>query len=177
MQNLADAYADLQPLSHLTVPALPNKHKPTTPQSPNGASSPYTGEPIWVCADLSGCPYTGEPMGTHKPKPPLCKAPEAAVQRRCGDRVSGGRVVNYCTKPQVSADLQPLSHLTAPAPLTQGSLSKYAQTSFSGTNKSLPCVRRRKLPCSGGVGTALAVEGLSPPLCKGTCGCRSLHKT
>ena len=29
----------------------------------------------------------------HKPKPPLCKAPEAAAQRRCGDHVSGGRVV------------------------------------------------------------------------------------
>ena len=31
---------------------------------------------------------------------------------------------------------------------------KSAQTLFSGTNQCLPCVRRRKLPCSGGVGTA-----------------------
>ena len=65
----------------------------------------------------------------------------AARTNASGDRVSGGRVVNYCTKPQVSADLQLLRHLTVSAPLTQGSLSKYAQTSFGGTNKSLPCVR------------------------------------
>ena len=50
-------------------------YKPTTPQSPNGASStkarlrmpqallrcPYTGSLYGVCANLSGCPYTGEP--------------------------------------------------------------------------------------------------------------------
>ena len=70
-----------------------------------------------------------------------------------------------------SADLQPLSRHTPPAPLTQGSLSKFAQTLFSATFQCLPCVRgggprkwwkgckspcvrRRKLPCSGGVGTA-----------------------
>ncbi len=81
-------------------------------------------------------------------------------------------------------DLQPLSHLTVPAlprhayvchrhysgALTQGSLTRYVQTGvgaltqgslygvcadpFSGTDQSLPCARRRKLPCSGGVGTA-----------------------
>ena len=68
------------------------------------ASSPYTGEPIEVRTNLIQC---------HKLKPPLCKgrgttsvvegllkslckAPEAAVQRRCGDHVSGGRVVNGC---------------------------------------------------------------------------------
>ena len=69
-----------------------------------------------------GIMYTGEPIKTgtdliqrHRPKPPLCKAPEAAVQRRCGDHVSGGGIVNYCTKPQVSAYLQPLSQLTVPA--------------------------------------------------------------
>ena len=148
----------------------------------------------------------------HKPKPPLCKAPEAAVQRRCGDHVSGGRVVktevkaSMCkpTTPQTAyaasspytgepievrtdliqrhkltpplckgrgttlvveglskarksydeqmQNLQPLSHLTVPAPLTQGSLSKSVQTQFSSTNQSLPCVR--------GGGPPMAVEGL-----------------
>ena len=53
-------------------------------------SSPYTGEPIGVRAD---------PIQRHRPMPPLCKAPEAAVQRRCGDHVSGGRVVKtLCVK-------------------------------------------------------------------------------
>ena len=58
---------NLQPLSRHTQPALPrhaygSNCKPTTPQSPNGASSPYTGEPIEVRADLSKYPYTGEPI-------------------------------------------------------------------------------------------------------------------
>ena len=57
------------------------------------------------------------------------------------------------TPTYASADLQPLSHLTVPAPLTQGSLSKYVQTLFSGTRQCLPCVR--------GGGPPVAVEGLS----------------
>ena len=39
------------------------------------------------------------------------------------------------------ADLQPLSHLTATAPLTQGSLYEVRTTLFSGTDQSLPCAR------------------------------------
>ena len=99
MQNLA--YVNLQPLRPLTVPAPLAQGslyevcaKPTTPQSPNGASStkarlripqallwcPYTGEPTEVSANTSEYPYTGEPIEVsenpiqcHKPKPPLCK--------------------------------------------------------------------------------------------------------
>ena len=72
------------------------------------------------------------------------------------------------TPTEVCADLQPLSHLTVPAlprhayvchrhysgALTQGSLYGVCADPFSGTDQSLPCARRRKLPCSGGVGTA-----------------------
>ena len=65
----------------------------------------------------------------------------AAQTKASGDRVSGGRVVNYCTKPQVNARPTTPQSATLTAPLTQGSLSKYAQTSFSGTNQSLPCVK------------------------------------
>ena len=83
MQNLADIY--LQPLSQLRcqhyqgTPTEVNA-KPTTPQSPNGDSSPYTGEPMGVRAD---------PIQRHRPMPPLCKGE--------GDHVSGGRVVKTTT--------------------------------------------------------------------------------
>ena len=59
-----------------------------------------------------------------------------------------------------AANLQPFSHLSVPAPLTQGSLTKFAQTLFSSTDQRLPCVSRRKLPCSGGVGTACGDGGI-----------------
>ena len=117
----------------------------------------------------------------HSLTPPLCKAPEAAVQRRCGDRLwrwkgcqNGNNPVGTLT--EACANLQPLSHLTVPAPLTQGSLygvrANLSGCPYTGEPigtyklhsaalaQASPCVRRRKLPCSGGVGTALAVEGL-----------------
>ena len=53
-----------------------------------------------------------------------CQLYQASPVQGEGDHVSGGRVVNdciYCVN-EVSANLQPLSHLTVPAPLTQGSL-------------------------------------------------------
>ena len=83
----------------------------------------------------------------------LCKAPEAAVQRRCGDRpwrwkgckwrymlrnntvnadlqpLSQLRCQHYQGTPtEASADLQPLSQLALPAPLTQGSLCGECRT-------------------------------------------------
>ena len=79
----------------------------TTPQSACAASSPYTGEPIEVRTDQ---------IQRHRPTPPLCKAPEAAVQRRCGDRL--WRWMG-CEKRHKTTSLyrylQPLSHLTVPA--------------------------------------------------------------
>ena len=70
----------------------------------------------------------------------------AARTNASGDRVSGGRVVNYCTKPQVSADLQLLRHLTVSAPLTQGSLSKPMQT-YSPSHLTVPVLPRHAYVC------------------------------
>ena len=136
-----------------------------------------------------GIMYTGEPIKTgtdliqrHRPKPPLCKAPEAAVQRRCGDHVSGGGIVNYCTKPQINAYLQPLSHLTVPAlpkarlrmpqallrcPCTGepieacADLSKCPYTGEPIEVRTDPIQRHLpKPPLCKGRGTTLVVEGL-----------------
>ena len=97
-------WRDCQPLKKSII----CMYKPTTPQSPNGASS--TKARLRMPQALLRCPYTGEPIEVrtnliqcHRPMPPLCKgrgttsvveglskslckAPEAAVQRRCGDR-------------------------------------------------------------------------------------------
>ena len=54
----------------------------------------------------------------HSLTPPLCKAPEAAVQRRCGDRLwrwKGCRKLQMLRDNAVNANLQPLRRHTPPA--------------------------------------------------------------
>ncbi len=84
----------------------------------------------------------------------LCKEPEAAVQRRCGDHVSGGRVVNGCINCVIMPFVQtynPSVSFAASSPYTGepievhtnliqcpytggGAYTKSVQTLFNGTN-------------------------------------------
>ena len=92
----------------------------------------------------------------HKPKPPLCKGR--------GTAYGGGGIVNNCkihkpTTPQSpNGASSTKARLRMPQALLRcpytGEPNEVRADPFSGTDQSLPCVRRRKLPCSGGVGTA-----------------------
>ena len=142
----AYASADLQPLSQLALPApltqgslikmrvdllpqsatppapltqgsLCGECRPTTPQSACAASSPYTGEPnkdacrLTPSVQLRRRLYQGTPAYASADLQPLSQ-----LRRR-----------HYQGTPAyASADLQPLSQLALPAPLTQGSLLKFA---------------------------------------------------
>ena len=126
MQNLADTNANLQPLSQLALTALP-RHAYVCHRHYSGALT--QGSLLKFAQNL---------IQWYKSMPPLCKAPEAtppALPRHayvCERRPTTPQSACAASSPytgepiEVCANLQPLSQLALTAPLTQGSLLKFA---------------------------------------------------
>ena len=85
-----------------TPPALPRhacvcERRPTTPQSPNGASSPYTGEPMWWVQTYSLSPATPPALPRHAC---VCERRPTTPQSACAaSSPYTGEPIEVCIKP------------------------------------------------------------------------------